>query len=149
MRLNEILQAAGKYPNRKRVGRGTGSGHGKTSGRGTKGRGARTGKTTRYGYEGGSNPIIARSPKRGFNNFNFRVEYQVVNVSDLNEKFEPGSTVDAAALSKARLIPDVAKPIKILGGGELSKNLTVVATKFSTSAAEKISKAGGTVQQAS
>jgi large subunit ribosomal protein L15 len=147
MKLNEILQAAGKYPNRKRLGRGTGSGHGKTSGRGTKGRGARTGKTTRYGYEGGQNPIIARSPKRGFNNFNFRVEYQVVNVSDL-DKFEPGSTVDAAALLKARLIPDAAKPVKILGGGEMSKSLTVVATKFSASAAEKIAKAGGSVQQA-
>lgn len=148
MKLSEILHAAGKYPARKRVGCGTGSGHGKTSGRGTKGHGARTGKTTRYGYEGGQNPIIARSPKRGFNNFNFRVEYQVVNVSDL-ERFDAGATVDAASLSKVRLIPDVAKPVKILGGGELSKNLTVVATKFSASAAEKISKAGGTVQQTS
>lgn len=147
MRLNEILQAAGKYPNRKRLGRGLGSGQGKTSGRGTKGRGARTGKTTRYGYEGGSNPIIASSPKRGFNNYNFRVEYQVVNVSDL-ERFDSGSTVDAAALLKARLIPDAAKPVKILGTGELGKNLTVVATKFSASAAEKIAKAGGSIQQA-
>ena len=145
MKLDEILQSAGKYPNRKRVGRGTGSGHGKTSGRGTKGRGARTGKTTRYGYEGGSNPIIARSPKRGFNNFNFRVEYQVVNVSDL-QKFDEGSTVDAAALYKANLIPDQAKLLKILGTGELTKKLTVVANKFSASASEKIAKVGGTAQ---
>jgi large subunit ribosomal protein L15 len=147
MKLDEILSSAGRYPNRKRVGRGTGSGHGKTSGRGTKGRGARAGKTTRYGYEGGSNPIIARSPKRGFNNFNFRVEYQVVNVSDL-ERFDAGSTVDAKVLAGAKLISDAAKPLKILGTGELTKSLTIVAAKFSATAAEKIAKAGGTVQQA-
>jgi large subunit ribosomal protein L15 len=145
MKLDEILHAAGTYPNRKRIGRGTGSGHGKTSGRGTKGRGARTGKTTRYGYEGGQNPIIARSPKRGFNNYNFRTEYQVVNVSDL-ERFEPGSTVDAAALAKANLIPSAKKPLKVLGGGELTRKLTVVAARFSSSAAQKIAKAGGTAQ---
>ena len=145
MKLDEILHSAGKYPNRKRVGRGTGSGMGKTCGRGTKGRGARAGKTTRYGYEGGSNPIIARSPKRGFNNFNFRVEYQVVNVADL-QKFDEGSTVDAAVLKKANLIPDIAKPLKILGTGDLTRKLTVVADKFSASAAEKIAKAGGTAK---
>lgn len=147
MRIDDILQKAGKYPNRKRIGRGTGSGKGKTSGRGTKGRGARTGKTTRYGYEGGQNTIIGRSPKRGFNNFNFRTEYQVVNVSDL-ERFEAGSTVDAVVLNKANLIGDAKSPVKILGTGELSKSLTVVAGKFSASAAEKIAKAGGTIQTA-
>lgn len=147
MKLDDILKSAGKYPNRKRVGRGTGSGHGKTSGRGTKGRGARAGKTTRYGYEGGQNPLIARSPKRGFNNFNFRVEYQVVNVSDL-ERFDAGTKVDAAVLAQAKLIGDSKKPVKILGTGELTKSLTIVAGKFSATAAEKIAKAGGTVQEA-
>lgn len=147
MKLDEILKKAGRYPNRKRLGRGTGSGQGKTAGRGTKGRGARAGASTRYGYEGGSNPIIARSPKRGFNNANFRVEFQVVNVSSL-EKFDADATVDAAALVKANLIGDVALPVKILGTGELTKKLTVVANKFSASAAEKIAKVGGTVQQA-
>jgi large subunit ribosomal protein L15 len=147
MKLDDILKSAGKYPQRKRIGRGTGSGHGKTSGRGTKGRGARTGKTTRYGYEGGQNALIARSPKRGFNNYNFRTEYQVVNVSDL-ERFDDGATVDAKALLSARLIGHADEPLKILGGGELSKKLTVVATKFSSSATEKIAKAGGSTQQA-
>ncbi len=147
MKIDDILHSAGKYPKRKRVGRGTGSGHGKTAGRGTKGYGARAGMHSRYGYEGGSNPIIARSPKRGFNNYNFRVEYQVVNVADL-EQFEAGATVDAAALAKARLISDQRQPVKILGGGELTHSLTVVAAKFSASAAEKIAKVGGTVQTA-
>jgi len=145
MNRDEILKAAGKFRPHKRLGRGTGSGQGKTAGRGTKGYGARSGSKTRWGYEGGSNPIIARSPKRGFNNFNFRVEYQVVNISDL-EKFDANSTVDAAGLKKANLISDVAMPIKILGSGTLSKSLTVVAACFSKSAAEKIAKAGGKIE---
>jgi large subunit ribosomal protein L15 len=148
MKLDEILSAAGKHKRGKRVGRGTGSGHGKTSCRGTKGLGARAGSGVRLGYEGGSNPIIARSPKRGFNNYNFRVEYQVVNVSAL-ERFESGATVDAAVLKQANLIPNAALPVKVLGEGELTKKLTVVAGKFSASAAEKIAKAGGTAQQVS
>lgn len=145
MNRDEILKAAGKFRPHKRLGRGTGSGQGKTAGRGTKGYGARSGSKTRWGYEGGSNPIIARSPKRGFNNFNFRVEYQVVNVSDL-EKFDANSKVDAAGLKKANLISDVALPIKVLGGGTISKSLTVVAACFSKSAAEKIAKAGGKIE---
>ena len=145
MKLDDITSRAGKFPKHKRLGRGTGSGQGKTAGRGTKGRGARAGASFRWGYEGGSNPIIARSPKRGFNNFNFRVEYQAVNLGDL-DKFPANSTVDAAAMKKFHLIGDASKPVKVLGNGAVSKSLTVVASCFSKSAAEKIAAAGGKVE---
>ena len=146
MNLDEILTRAGKYKARKRIGRGIGSGHGKTSGRGHKGYSSRAGNKKRLGYEGGQNPLFGRIPKRGFSNVNFRKQFQVVNVSSL-ERFEDGVRVDAAALAEARLIEDPAKPVKILGDGELSKKLTVVASKFSTTAAEKITKAGGSVEE--
>ena len=147
MRLDDILSTAGKYKARKRRGRGTGSGRGKTSGRGHKGYGSRAGAKRRLGYAGGQNPLLARIPKRGFNNANFRTVYQVVNVAAL-ERFEDGTRVDAAALAAERLIDGDAAPVKILGNGELTKKLTVVAAKFSISAAEKIAKAGGAVEQA-
>jgi large subunit ribosomal protein L15 len=146
MKLDDILSAAGKHKARKRVGRGTGSGHGKTCGRGSKGFGARAGWKAQWGYEGGQNPQISRLPKRGFNNFNFRQEYQIVNVSDLQEPFEDGARVDAAALAAAGLIDDAAKAVKILGNGQLSKKLSVAATKFTASAAAKIQQAGGTTE---
>jgi large subunit ribosomal protein L15 len=146
MKLDEILHKAGRYKAAKRLGRGAGSGHGKTSGRGHKGMGARAGSGKRLGYEGGQNPILARIPKRGFTNAPFRKVYQIVHVADL-ERFGAGSTVDAAALAKARLIRDAAKPVKVLGDGELTKALTVAAEQFSASAREKITKAGGTAQQ--
>lgn len=145
MKLDEILSKAGRYKARKRIGRGEGSGQGKTSGRGHKGAGARTGTRRMYGREGGQNPLLSRIPKRGFSNVNFRTEYQVVNVSAL-EGFEEGSRVDPALLAAAKLIPDAAKPVKILGGGELKKKLTVAAHKFSASAAEKIAAAGGSTE---
>lgn len=147
MNLDEILSSEGRYPARKRIGRGTGSGHGKTSGRGHKGYNARAGNSRRLGYEGGQNPVLARIPQRGFSNFNFRKEYVTVNVG-LLENFENGARVDASALAAAGLISDAAGPVKILGNGELTRKLTVVAAKFSASAAEKITKAGGTVEQA-
>jgi len=146
MRLDDILTSAGKGRPRKRIGRGIGSGHGKTSCRGHKGMGARSGSRRRMGYEGGQNPVLARIPKRGFNNANFRKEFQIVNVASL-ELFEDGAKVDAKALAEARLIGDRSKPVKVLGNGELTKKLTVVASKFSASAAEKISQAGGTAEQ--
>lgn len=146
MKLDEILTAAGKHKRRKRLGRGTGSGHGKTSGRGHKGYGARAGAKCRPGYEGGQSPIVSRIPKRGFNNFNFRREYQVVNLAALQEKFEEGARVDAQALEQAGLIDDPKKPVKILGDGELKKKLTVVADRFSARAAERIAQAGGSVE---
>ena len=147
MKLNEVLTQAGSQKPRRRIGRGIGSGHGKTSGRGHKGMGARAGSGTRLAYEGGQNPIVYRIPKRGFNNAQFCTDYQIVNVGSL-EGFEDGTRIDSAALLEARLIQDAAKPVKVLGSGELSKKLTVVAARFSAGAAEKIAKAGGTVEQA-
>jgi large subunit ribosomal protein L15 len=146
MKLDEILSAAGKYKRRKRIGRGTGSGHGKTSGRGHKGYGSRAGAKSRAGYEGGQTPMLSRIPKRGFNNANFRREFQIVNLAGLEESFDDGARVDAAALVDAKLIDNTAMAVKILGNGELKKKLTVVANKFSASAAEKIAQAGGTVE---
>jgi large subunit ribosomal protein L15 len=147
MKLDEILAQAGKYKRPRRVGRGIGSGKGKTCGRGHKGMGARAGAGQRIGYEGGQNPMTARMPKRGFSNKNFATMYQIVNVADL-DRFDDGARVDAEALAAARLVDDATKPIKVLGNGELSKKLTVAATRFSKSAAEKIAGAGGTTEQA-
>jgi large subunit ribosomal protein L15 len=146
MNLDEVLSAAGKSRRRTRVGRGIGSGKGKTCGRGHKGYGSRSGAKRRLGYEGGQNPMLSRFPKRGFSNAAFRTEYQIVNISSL-EAFPAGQRVDASALAAARLIGDAARPVKVLGKGELTRKLTVVATKFSAAAAKKIREAGGTVQQ--
>jgi large subunit ribosomal protein L15 len=146
MKLDEILSAAGKYKKRTRVGRGSGSGKGKTSGRGSKGYHSRAGSGRDLGFEGGQNPMLARIPKRGFNNYDFRTEYEIVNVGELDARFEDGARVDAASLAEARLIRDVKSNVKILAGGELTKKLTVAATKFSKAAAEKIEKAGGAVE---
>ncbi|MGA2264879.1 MAG: 50S ribosomal protein L15 [Phycisphaerae bacterium] len=145
MKLDEILHKAGRYKATKRLGRGKGTGQGKTSGRGHKGMGARAGARKRLGYEGGQNPVLARIPKRGFTNAPFRKEYQIINVVDL-ECFKAGSTVDAAALLEAGLIDDAAKPVKVLGNGDLKRKLAVTADRFSASAKEKITQAGGTAQ---
>jgi len=147
MKLDEIMQQAGRHAARKRIGRGIGSGKGKTSGRGHKGRNSRAGKGQRLGYEGGQTPIIARSPQRGFSNFQFRKPVQIVNVAEL-ERFDDGARVDADSLCQAGLIDDVRVPVKVLGNGELTKKLTVVAAKFSARAAEKIQAAGGSHEQA-
>ncbi|MBI5723436.1 MAG: 50S ribosomal protein L15 [Planctomycetes bacterium] len=146
MKLDEILQKAGKYRPRKRLGRGIGSGQGKTAGRGTKGAGSRSGWKQRIGHEGGQTPFYARFPKRGFSNFRFTKEYQIVNVSDLEEKFSDGAVIDAKALHEAKLIRDAGSPVKILGDGALSKKLTVKADRFTISAAKKIADAGGKVE---
>ena len=148
MKLDEILQAAGWHKRRRRVGRGNGSGHGKTSGRGHRGYHQRAGSGRLFGFEGGQNPMLARIPQRGFNNANFRKEYQIINLETLEERFEAGSRVDAEALAAKRLIDDPAKPVKVLGRGELTKRLTVAVSKLSKSAAEKIVQAGGTVEEA-
>ncbi len=130
---------------RKRVGRGTGSGHGKTSGRGHKGQKARTSVTVKVLAEGGQRPLFRRLPKRGFNNTRFRKEFQIVNVSDLNI-FDAGARIDADALRKVGFVRGSANNVKVLGNGEIEKALTVVAAKFSKAAIEKIEKAGGTVE---
>lgn len=147
MKLKDILEKAGRKKARKRIGRGTGAGTGKTSGRGHKGDNSRAGGTQRLGYEGGAVGTLQRIPQRGFNNANFRKEYQIVNVASL-DAFDDGATVDGEALAGARLIDDAAKPIKVLGNGELAKKLTVKATRFSASAARKIIEAGGIAESA-
>lgn len=146
MKLQEILSSPGTKKPRRRVGRGGGSGLGKTCGRGHKGAGQRAGRKSNFGYEGGQNPALARLPKRGFNNANFRRAYQVVNVSALGA-FRDGDRVDPKALAGKRLIRADGGPVKILGEGELSRKLRVVADAFSSSAAEKIRAAGGSVQR--
>lgn len=144
MKLHTLKPAEGSRQARKRVGRGSGSGHGKTSGRGQKGLGQRSGGTVRLGFEGGQTPLARRLPKRGFNNIN-RKEYAIVNVEDLN-RFEEGTTVTPALLIESGLVKKELSGVKILGNGELSKNLTVQAAKFSKSAEESITAAGGTFE---
>jgi len=143
MMIHEITEKVGRYKARKRVGRGRASGVGKTSGRGHKGAGQRSGNSRRAYFEGGQMTFVRRIPKRGFSNHRFRVEYAIVNVKALELRFEDGATVDPEALVSARLIRGTDKPVKILGEGELSKKLSVTAAKFSGSAREKIEKAGG------
>lgn len=144
MKLHTLKPAEGSRQARKRVGRGSGSGHGKTSGRGQKGLGQRSGGTVRLGFEGGQTPLARRLPKRGFNNIN-RKEYAIVNVEDLN-RFEEGTTVTPALLIESGLVKKELSGVKILGNGELSKYLTVQAAKFSKSAEESITAAGGTFE---
>lgn len=143
MKLHELKPPAGSRKRRKIVGRGTGSGHGKTSGKGEKGQRARAGGGSHPWFEGGQLPLHRRVPKRGFTNI-FRVEYAVLNVKDL-ARFEAGTTVTPALLVEAGLVRSAAA-IKILGEGGLEKALTVSAHRFSQSAAEKIRAAGGTVE---
>ena len=141
MKLHELSPAPGSVKSRKIVGRGHGTGQGKTAGKGHKGQNARSGGGVRPGFEGGQTALARRTPKRGFNNI-FATEYAVVNVSDL-EKFVEGTVVDTELLKASGLIKKELDGVKILGGGELTKSLTVKAAKFSEAAKEKIEKAGG------
>lgn len=143
MNLTTITKLAGPNKRRKRVGRGRGSGHGKTSCRGTKGCQARAGGGVRRLSEGGQMALFRRLPKRGFNNAFFRTEVAVVNVSQLESRFEPGAHVTKDAMKLAGLIPSTDVVVKVLGDGNLGKKLTVEADRFSKSAQEKISAAGG------
>ena len=141
MKLHELHPAEGSTASQKRLGRGAGSGLGKTSGKGHKGAKARSGGGKRPGFEGGQMPLYRRVPKRGFNNV-FRTEYAEVNLERL-EAFEDGAVVDAAALLEKRIIRKELDGVKILGVGELTKKLTVQAAKFTGSAKEKIEAVGG------
>ncbi len=143
--LHEITSVAPRNKRSQRKGRGESSGRGKTSGRGNKGSKARVGKYIRRGYEGGQTEIYKRFPKRGFSNHDFARRFYIVNIDELSQ-FENGVTVDAAALIEAGLIPDSKQPVKILGHGEFTKKLTVLAGWYSKSAHEKITKAGGAAQ---
>ena len=147
MNLTEITKSVGADRRRRRVGRGESSGSGKTCGRGHKGQHSRSGFSQRRLNEGGQMPSFRRMPKRGFNNANFRTEYAVVNVGDLNERFGDGAEVTLASLQQVGLIRNGTLPVKVLGDGTVSKKLTVQAHKFSASAEAKIGEAGGQVQK--
>ena len=142
MKLHELSPNPGSVSSRKRVGRGPGSGLGKTSGKGHKGQNARSGGGVRVGFEGGQLPLFRRLSKRGFNNYEFRTVYATVNVSDLN-RFEDGTTVTPELLIETGLVKKELDGIKVLGNGELTKKLVVKANKFSGSAKEKIENIGG------
>lgn len=144
MKLHELKPAEGSRKVRNRVGRGIGSGNGKTSGRGHKGQNSRSGGGVRPGFEGGQNPLFRRIPKRGFTNIN-RKEYAIVNLDALN-RFEDGAEVTAALLLETGIVSNEKTGIKILGHGTLSKKLTVKAHKFSASAKEAIENAGGSIE---
>jgi large subunit ribosomal protein L15 len=141
MRLDELKPAAGSNKKRKRVGRGDGSGHGKTSGRGHKGQGARSGGNTKPGFEGGQMPLQRRLPKRGFNN-PFRIEVSVVNLGQI-DALPAGGEVTPEILTQYGLVSGKNRRVKVLGDGALSKALTVRAHGFSAKAKEKIEAAGG------
>jgi large subunit ribosomal protein L15 len=143
MRLHELTNVAGATHRRKRVGCGEGGGHGKTSGRGGKGQTARSGGGIRIGFEGGQMPLYRKLPKRGFNNYEFRTNYETVNLSDFERLDASITEVDAAVLKSARLIRSTDSLIKILGSGEIGRALKITASKFSASARAKIEKAGG------
>ena len=142
MDLSSVCKKGIKRANRQRVGRGPGSGNGKTAGRGHKGRNARSGASRRPGYEGGQMPIYRRVPKRGFTNARFRSEYTVINVEKL-AAFDDGAQVDLDAILERGLVSMKTRQLKILGNGELGKRLVVRAQKFTAAAAEKIRASGG------
>jgi large subunit ribosomal protein L15 len=144
MKLNNMQATEGARRDRKRIGRGLGSGNGKTAGKGQKGQNSRSGGGVAIGFEGGQTPFFKRMPKRGFTNFT-RKEYAIVNVQDLN-RFEDGATVDFTALKEAGLLKKPLDGLKILGEGTLEKKLTVKADKFSATAKAAIEAAGGTAE---
>ena len=145
MELNSLKPAIGASKNRKRIGRGTGSGHGKTATKGHKGQKARSGGSIKAGFEGGQMPMHRRLPKRGFRPLAKKV-YAVVNLSQL-DVFEVGSCVDIEALQASGMVKKIADGVKVLATGDLTKAITVKAHKFSASAREKILSVGGTVEE--
>lgn len=145
MKLHELKPAFGSTTAPKRLGRGVGSGLGKTSGKGHKGAKARSGGGKAPGFEGGQMPLTRRLPKMGFVNI-FKKQYEIVNIEQLNI-FEDGSVVDFAALKEAGLVKKMRDGVKILGGGEITKKLTVKATKFTASAKERIEAVGGKAEE--
>lgn len=144
MKLHELKPAEGSTKSKKRIGRGTATGQGKSAGKGQKGQNSRSGGGVRLGFEGGQMPLYRRIPKIGFTNI-FRKEYAVVNLSDL-ERFDNGTVVNPDVLKEAGLVKAMLNGVKILGNGDLTKSLTVQAHKFSKTAADKIAAAGGKVE---
>ena len=142
MLSHKITSIAGKHKARRRIGRGNGSGYGKTAGRGHKGAGSRAGSSSVSLFEGGQMPLFRRIPKRGFSNYKFATRYEIVNVSQL-ERFEDGASIGAEQLVDAGLIDSTSSKIKVLGDGELTKKLEITANKFSKNAEQKIVASGG------
>jgi large subunit ribosomal protein L15 len=145
MSLNNLRPPKGAKHPRKRVGRGPGSGHGKTASRGSKGAKSRSGFRFKRGFEGGQMPLHRRVPKRGFHN-PFRVEYAIVNLDTLGEVFEAGAAITPDVLRERGLVKDSTAKVKVLGRGEIAKALTVTAHKFSESAVKKLAAAGGSAE---
>ena len=148
MMIHEITEKVGAHKRRKRVGRGVGSGHGKTCGRGHKGAGSRAGFSSNGKTEGGQMPLFRRIPKVGFSNAQFRKHFSIVNLDAIASRFEDGAEVNAAMLVKLGLIRDTRLPVKVLGNGDLNKKFTVTVSAYSASAKEKIEQAGGTANVA-
>ena len=145
MKLNELMQNNGARTERRRVGRGPGSGLGKTSGKGEKGQKARSGVSIPATFEGGQLPLYRRLPKRGFSNAQFKIKYAIINVCDLN-RFDDGAVVTPEILHDAGLLKNQLDGVKVLGNGTLEKKLTIKANKFSRDAIEKIEKSGSTLE---
>lgn len=148
MQINDLKPARGSNTTRKRVGRGTGSGLGTTSGRGGKGQTARKSGPVRKGFEGGQMPLLRRIPKRGFNNEQFATVFEIVNLGDINDRFEAGDTVNTVTLKAKGLVHANKDGVKVLGNGDLTKKLTFEVDKISKPAADKIAKSGGSVKVA-
>lgn len=147
MKLHNLTPARGANTTEKRLGRGIGSGLGKTSGKGHKGQWARSGGGVRPGFEGGTMPLTRRLPKRGFKNALFKKVYSIVNIATLESNFDNGAVVNAEVLREKGIISKIEEyGLKVLGDGELTKSLTVQAKKFTESAAKKITEAGGKVE---
>ena len=147
MMIHDITSKVGRHTARKRIGRGHGSGHGKTSGRGHKGAGSRSGCSRRAYFEGGQMSWTRRIPKRGFTNAAFKKRYHVVNISLLEERVEDGADVTVEVLAHLGLVRDASLPLKVLGDGEITKKFNVTAAKLSRSAVAKIEAAGGSVTE--
>ncbi|MDA9924206.1 MAG: 50S ribosomal protein L15 [Verrucomicrobiales bacterium] len=147
MKLHDLKPTEGSRHRRRRVGRGESSGLGKTCGKGHKGQKSRSGASIRPSFEGGQMPLARRLPKKGFNNAQFKTNFAIVNVSDLEEKFSDGDDVNEESLRACGLVKGVCDAIKVLGSGDLSKKLTVTADKLSATAREKIEKAGGSIAE--
>jgi len=143
MKLHELKNVPGAIHRKKRVGCGEGGGHGKTSGRGGKGQSARSGSSIRPGFEGGQMPLYRKLPHRGFNNYNFRTTYSIVNLGDLEKLDASITAVNAEVLAQNGVIRPDGRQLKVLGDGEVTRAFTITATKFSDAAKAKIEKAGG------
>ncbi|MFZ4682113.1 MAG: 50S ribosomal protein L15 [Terrimicrobiaceae bacterium] len=145
MRLHDLKPNPGAKHRRKRLGIGESSGHGKTSGKGHKGQKARSGGSIRPGFEGGQMPLIRRLPKRGFNNVNYKIAYGIVNLDDLEKRFDDGVAINEKLLRGAGVIRGTLDGVKVLGRGEVKKKFHLEVDSISASAREKIEKAGGTI----